>query len=42
MPQKVSCLAEIISDEEVFHRRESCLLKNFYVIHFVLSFDLHD
>ena len=41
-PQKVSCPAEIISDEEVFHRRESCLLHNFYVSYFVLPFDLHD
>ena len=23
-PQKMSCLAEILPDEEVFHRRDSC------------------
>ena len=29
-PQKMSCPAEILSDEEVFYRRESCPLENFY------------
>ena len=41
-PQKMSCPAEILSDEEVFHRRESCPLENFNVCHFVLPSDLHD
>ena len=41
-PQKMSCPAEILSDEEVFHRRESCTLENFNVCHFVLPSDLHD
>ena len=36
-PQKMSCPTEILSDEEVFHRRESC-----FVCHFVLPSDLHD
>ena len=35
---KVSCPAEIISDEEVFHGRESCLLETFYFSNFVCSF----
>ena len=35
-PEKMSCPAEILSDEEVFHRRESCPVENFYVCHFVL------
>ena len=34
--------AEILPDEEVFHRRESCPLENFYVSHLVLPFDIHD
>ena len=34
--------AEILSDEEVFHRRESCPLENFNVCQFVLPSDLHD
>ena len=29
-------------DEEVFYRRESCPLENFYVSHVVLLSDLHD
>ena len=33
---------EILPDEEVFHKRESCPLENFYVSHFVLPSDLHD
>ena len=37
-----SCPAEILSDEEVFHRTESGPLDNFYVCHFVLPSDLHD
>ena len=37
-----SCPAEIIPDEEVFHRRESCPLEKFYVSLFVLPFDFHD
>ena len=41
-PQKVSCPEEILSDEEVVHRRESFQLDNFDVSHFVLPFDLHD
>ena len=40
--QKMSCPAEILSHEEVFHRRESCPLENFNVCHFVLPSDLHD
>ena len=42
-PQRVSCPAEILSDEEVFHRRDSCPIENFYVSHFVLpfAFDWH-
>ena len=40
--QKMSCPAEILPDEEVFHRSESCPLKNFYVCHVVLPSDLHD
>ena len=31
-PQKMSCPAEILSDDEVFQRRESCPLENFYVV----------
>ena len=41
-PQKMSCPVEILPDEEVFHRRESCPLENVYVSHFVLPSDLHD
>ena len=41
-PQKMACPAEILPGEEVFHRRESCPLDNFYVCHFVLPSDLHD
>ena len=36
----MSCPAEILPHEEVFHRRESFPLDNFYVSHFVLLFDL--
>ena len=38
----MSCPADILPDDEVFHRRDSCPLENFYVSHFVLTSDLHD
>ena len=41
-PQKMSCPSEVLLDEEVFHRRESGPLENFYVCQFVLPSDLHD
>ena len=38
----VLCSGDFFSDEEVFHRMESCPLENFSVNHLVLPVDHHD